>query len=53
MSHKDSDYTTVNALMCWQNVWLWVLKLTLVVELWAFLSSLLTVIAQVHRFAVH
>ena len=39
MSFKDADYTIVITLVCDKNVWILVLKLTLVVGLWMLLFS--------------
>ena len=38
MAYKDSDYTVVIAMMQWHKIKIIVLKLTLVVEIWALLS---------------
>ena len=38
MAYKDSDYTVVIAMMQWHKIKIIVLKLTLVVEIWTFLS---------------
>ena len=38
MAYKDSDYTVVIATMQWHKIKIIVLKLTLVVEIWALLS---------------
>ena len=38
LAYRDSDYTAVIAIMHWPEWWKLVLKLTLVVEIWALLS---------------
>ena len=38
MAYRDSDYTVVIAIMPWHKIKIIVLKLTLVVEIWALLS---------------